>query len=155
MSSYEPADLPALALGSLLFFLLFSALGQAQAPYKQTRTTELVPAHNCDAVDGDTIDCDGEFIRILGIDTPELFSARCDRERLLAQAAAGRLNQLLRRREVYVERLPELDRYRRSLARVFAGRDNVAVVLIREGHARPYICEKGRCPRREGWCPAS
>ncbi|MBX5239358.1 thermonuclease family protein [Rhizobium sp. NLR22b] len=56
------------------------------------------------AVDGDTVKCDGQNMRLLGegvpfvsgIDTPEIGShAKCLKERKLALIAKGRLNDLL------------------------------------------------------------
>ncbi|WP_421992343.1 thermonuclease family protein [Roseococcus sp.] len=106
-----------------------------------------VPAQTrCRVVDGDTIRCGDERVRIMGLDTPEL-SARCPREERLARAATARMSDLI---AGGVTLQPHgRDRYHRLLAvvRDRQGRD-VAQVMIREGHARPY---DGR-GRREGWC---
>jgi endonuclease YncB( thermonuclease family) len=99
------------------------------------------------AIDGDTIALGPERIRIIGLDTPETFHARCDAERVLGYQAAGRLQRLLNTRRVQIERTGKSDRYRRSLARVFVGSEDVAVILIREGLARQNNGE-----RRQGWC---
>ncbi|WP_421990498.1 thermonuclease family protein [Roseococcus sp.] len=96
--------------------------------------------------DGDTIRCGDERIRMLGLDAPEM-CGECPREIRAARAAKARLERLTAN-GIVLERHGR-DRYRRTLAIV---RDNrrrdLAQVLIREGHARPYY---GRGPRG-GWC---
>jgi micrococcal nuclease len=101
---------------------------------------------HCRAVDGDTLRCGAERVRIIGLDTPEM-RGQCPRETRLARAAKDRMTQLIAS-GVRLEPRGR-DRYRRLLAvvRDRQGRD-VARVMIREGHARPY---NGR-GRREGWC---
>ncbi len=100
----------------------------------------------CRAVDGDTLVCGTERIRIMGLDAPEV-RGRCRAETRLARAAHARMQQLVAR-DVTIERLGT-DRYRRTLAvvRVRAGQD-VAALLIRERLARLY---DGTGPRR-GCC---
>ena len=93
--------------------------------------------------DGDTFRCDGQRIRISGIDTPEM-DGRCPSERLLAIRARTRLGELLRG-EVRLTG-DRRDRYGRLLRQVWVGRRNIGQQMIREGHARPY---RGR---RETWC---
>ncbi len=110
--------------------------------------TLITPAEatRCRAVDGDTLACGTERIRLMGLDAPEL-RARCDREWHAARASRARLQQLISG-GIQLER-HGADRYRRTLAiaRTRDGRD-VAMIMIREGHARPY---SGR-GRRGGWC---
>jgi micrococcal nuclease len=99
----------------------------------------------CRVVDGDTIGCGEERVRIMGLDTPEM-SARCPREERLARAATARMSDLI---AGGVTLQPHCrDRYHRLLAvvRDRQGRD-VAQIMIREGHARAY--DGGR---RAGWC---
>jgi endonuclease YncB( thermonuclease family) len=64
------------------------------------------------AVDGDTVRCDGQLMRLLGggvpfqwgIDTPEIGShAKCIKERKLALIAKGRLKELLEERGLQIE----------------------------------------------------
>ena len=97
------------------------------------------------AVDGDTLRIGAERVRVMGLDAPEMH-ARCLAESRLAWAAFLRMDDLVRD-GVTVERRG-LDRYQRTLAvvRDSRGRD-VAVVMIREGLARPN--DGGR---RQGWC---
>jgi len=77
-------------------------------------------------VDGDTIRCDGQLMRLLGdgipyksgIDTPELRKARCDRERILAKKAKARLTELISKPGVVIEHSGVSDKHRRPLVRV-------------------------------------
>jgi micrococcal nuclease len=98
------------------------------------------------AIDGDTLACGTERVRIMGLDTPEM-RGHCPAETHAARAAKDRLTALMAA-GISLERHGR-DRYRRTLAivRDRQGRD-VARILIQERHARPY---NGR-GRREGWC---
>ena len=61
-------------------------------------------------VDGDTVKCDGQKLRLLGegivdvrgIDTPELRTWKCEKERRLARLARARLKQLLAGEEIRI-----------------------------------------------------
>ncbi len=97
-------------------------------------------------VDGDTIHCDQEKIRLLDFDTPETRRAKCESERVAGYEAKARLSALLKSGPRTIER-HGLDKYRRTLGRVFVGGVPVADVMIGEGFARPYHGE-GRKP----WC---
>jgi endonuclease YncB( thermonuclease family) len=101
---------------------------------------------SCRAIDGDSLVCGQERVRIMGLDAPEL-RGRCRAERRVARAAHARMQQLVAR-GVTIERRGR-DRYHRTLAvvRVRGGRD-VAAIMIRERLARPY---DGTGLRR-GWC---
>jgi len=98
-------------------------------------------------IDGDTISVDGERIRIIGIDAPEIRRAKCDAEYRRGMAAKAHLGVLVAG-GVQI-RSQGRDRYRRTLAivRDMQGRD-VAAILIGEGLARAY---DGR-GRRQSWC---
>lgn len=99
----------------------------------------------CRAVDGDTLRCGAERVRLVGLDTPEM-QGRCPAESRLARRAQARLAALA---ADGVTLQPEgRDRYDRLLAvvRDRAGRD-LASIMIREGLARPY-----GGGRRAGWC---
>src|SRR5690606_12554602 len=108
------------------------------------------------AVDGDTIRCNGENMRLLGdgkpfvsgIDTPEM-AGKCRAERMLAKLARKRLSKLLEQ-GVTVEDSGKRDRTgtHRRLVRVrlpdgrTAGR-----VLLEEGYA-----VRWRPGRSADWC---
>lgn len=122
----------ALALLALLLLLPASASAQPRA--------------SCRAIDGDSLVCGHERVRIMGLDAPEL-RGRCRAEMRLARTAHARMQQLVSR-GVTIERRGR-DRYGRTLAvvRVRSGQD-VASLMIRERLARRY---DGRGARR-GWC---
>lgn len=96
-------------------------------------------------VDGDTIRVNGERVRIMGLDAPEM-EGRCPAEKEAARRARARMAELVAGGVTL--RPHGRDRYRRLLAVVqdSRGRD-VAALMIREGLARPYGGE-----RRQGWC---
>lgn len=99
------------------------------------------------AVDGDTIKCDGQNMRLIGdgvpfktgIDTPETGGrAKCDRERMLAKAAKKRLAELLLDPELRIEDTGVRDKTqgRRPLVRVRLSNGKLAEnILLQEGHA--------------------
>ncbi|MGL5446584.1 MAG: thermonuclease family protein [Rhabdaerophilum sp.] len=98
------------------------------------------PAHRFTCVvDGDTVWIEGEKIRLLDIDAPEM-EGRCAAERAFALRSRNRLIVLLRGREVVIAR-DGVDRYGRTLARL----GDVGEQLVREGLAR-------RWGDRRGWC---
>ncbi|MBR0873703.1 thermonuclease family protein [Bradyrhizobium tropiciagri] len=105
-------------------------------------------------VDGDTVEIDGTKIRILSIDTPETFRARCENELRLGLKAKERLTELLASGEISYT--PDgLDRFGRTLATVYVGEVNVADVLLKEGHALPYIPgPEAKAKRMTTWCPS-
>ena len=109
-------------------------------------------AGNVTIIDGDTIAVGHERIRILSIDTPETFRSRCENELVLGLRAKERLRELLDSGDIRIERDGQ-DRYRRTLANVFAGDIDVGETLIREGYALRY--EPGRVAklrRLRAWC---
>lgn len=96
--------------------------------------------------DGDTVRIDGEAIRILNIDTPEIGDkARCDAEARLAEAAKRRLAELLSAGPVRVYR-NGTDKYRRTLAVIRVNGEDVGNALVKDGLARIWS------GRREPWC---
>lgn len=98
----------------------------------------------CHIVDGDTLRCQAERIRLIGIDAPETEQAKCASERARGLAAKDRLRELLAP-GFTVER-DGVDRYGRTLATVRVNGRDVGAVMVAEGLARPYA--GGRRP----WC---
>lgn len=102
-------------------------------------------------VDGDTIELDGEIVRIANIDAPEIRHARCDAERRLGRVAKAELDKILNRGTIALQRGdPEsgrkTDKYGRTLGIVLvAGRDAGDELVARE-LARPWT------GKRQGWC---
>lgn len=97
-------------------------------------------------VDGDTINLDGERIRLMGFDAPETYRAQCPSERERGLAAKRRLSELLNGHTLNVRRCC-LDKYGRTLAHVLVDGRDVGETMVGEGLARVY---KGG--HRKGWC---
>ncbi|MDX2265469.1 MAG: thermonuclease family protein [Hyphomicrobiales bacterium] len=99
-------------------------------------------------LDGDTIRAPyGVTYRLTGFDTPETFRAQCEGERILGLAAKVRMEQLVASANVRVEEAGRLDKYGRTLARLWINGEDAATIMIREGYARAYHGGK-----RKGWC---
>lgn len=111
------------------------------------------------AVDGDTIKCDGQNMRLLGegvpfvsgIDTPEIGShAKCIKERKLALIAKGRLKELLAEKGLRVVLSGSIDRTQshRPLVNIYrTNGEEIGTKLLREGFARTW-----NPGRRNDWC---
>lgn len=100
----------------------------------------------CMPIDGDTLRCGSERVRIVAIDTPEL-NGRCPYERTRAVLARERLRELLASGRVVLERDGrDRDRFGRLLRRVRVNGRDVGDQLVSEGLARVW---RGR---REPWC---
>ena len=89
----------------------------------------------CTVTDGDSLKCNGERIRLLGIDAPEL---NCPRNRICVagdpHAAKAHLVALTKGRRLTITRIGK-DRYNRTLAVVYANGRNVSCQMVRGGHA--------------------
>jgi endonuclease YncB( thermonuclease family) len=96
--------------------------------------------------DGDTIYCDREKIRLMDFDALETRQAKCESELDAGYEAKARLLVLLRSGAATIER-HGLDKYRRTLGRLYVDGIAVADVMIRELLARPYDGGK-----RSSWC---
>ena len=108
------------------------------------------------AVDGDTIRCDGERMRLLGdgapfvsgIDAPEIRRARCGAEKLLGERARHRLAELIRTDGLVIEDSRKRDSYRRPLVRLRLPDGRTAGgVLLAEGLAVKWLPGQ-----RYDWC---
>lgn len=124
---------------------LLIAAGHFRAPAGPTAPMVAVESSALYAVDGDTLDLHGERIRIEGVDTPEMAGA-CPAEIEAAHAARNHLARLIALGPITVQRLGQ-DRYGRTLARVFWRGDDVARLMIAQGHGRAYYGG-----RRSAWC---
>ena len=109
------------------------------------------------AVDGDTLRCDGQLLRLLGegtpfvsgIDTAELRSARCQHELDLARQAKKRLEDLVVGKPVrIVAEGTDRTRNKRPLVNIYLpdGRE-AGQVLLEEGLAREW-----HPGRKNDWC---
>ncbi len=96
-----------------------------------------LPAGSCRAVDGDTLRCGAERVRLIGIDAPEL-PGHCGRYRRCAPgdpfASRASLAALMRGRPITLVRLGR-DHYGRTLAIARAGGTNLACAQLRGGFA--------------------
>jgi endonuclease YncB( thermonuclease family) len=115
------------------------------------------PAEVLRVIDGDTFEARINLwpglevttrVRLRGIDAPEL-KARCDDERIKAEAARDALRAMLDQGEVGITRVT-LDKYGgRVVADAFtAATPNVSAALLDAGYARRYAGG-----HRDGWCP--
>lgn len=91
---------------------------------------------SCHVIDGDTIRCDRESIRLSGIDAPETSACRPGRHCVEGdgQAATRALRSIIAGKPVTVVRLGR-DRYGRTIAAVYVDKRNVACELLARGHA--------------------
>lgn len=102
--------------------------------------------------DGDTIHMacpsTGEVkVRLLGFDTPEVYSPRCQKELAAGRQATAILRQVLQSGPITGARFQGHDRYGRELVRLEVGGKDVARQMIASGYAVPY--SGGRHP---DWC---
>jgi len=118
-----------------------------------------------EVLDGDTIRVAGGTFRLVGLDAPETYRARCASERELGNRATFRLRQLVATGGLDLERVPCACRigtegtprcnYGRSCGVLKARGQDVGSLLIAEGLARTYVCGRTSCPPREPWCPTT
>ncbi|ARM11377.1 nuclease SNase-like protein [Rhizobium phaseoli Brasil 5] len=119
---------------------------------------ELILCASLTAVDGDTVKCDGQNMRLLGegvpfvsgIDTPELGShAKCMKERKLALIAKERLKELLAEKgiEDRMERRGGQDAIAPLINIYRTNGEEIGKELLREGFARTWSPKK-----RNNWC---
>lgn len=105
-------------------------------------------------VDGDTIKCDGQNMRLLGegivdvrgIDTPELREWKCEKERKLAKLARNRLKELLKGERPKIVAKGE-DKFGRPLVNIYVEGRELGKQLLREGFAQEW--RKGQ---KIDWC---
>lgn len=95
--------------------------------------------------DGDSLRCDGERVRLIGIDAPEMAdSPRChDARKARSDCDQGRAIasrdylQSLTRGKVRCETVSR-DAYARVLARCWSGGVDLNAAMVEAGHAKPY-----------------
>lgn len=90
----------------------------------------------CRAIDGDTLDCDGERIRLNGIDAPEMPGhCRAGRACVPGDPIASRdhLQRALDRGNIEIERIKR-DRYGRTIAQVTADGYDLSCIQIGDGN---------------------
>ena len=114
-----------------------SHLPQKQEPrYQSGMIAALLLSVAVTVVDGDTLRIDGERIRLLGIDAPEIHGCRPGRVCVPGDGQASKRSlEAMMGRRINVQRVGQ-DRYGRTLAQVFVGGRNVACEQVRRGHAQ-------------------
>ena len=103
-------------------------------------------------IDGDTVvlTCTGSGVqraRLMGFDTPEVFSPRCAAERAKGMEATRYLRRLLARADTVTFAFRGTDRYGRSLTQMRIDGKNVAGTMVAAGLAVRYSGGK-----RINWC---
>lgn len=103
-------------------------------------------------IDADTVEQADVRWRLIGLDAPEIQSAKCGEERQLGILAAARLIVLLREQggDIQPTSGRRRDKWGRRLGRLIIGGEDWALIAIREGHA--YAWKEGE--PRKSWCPA-
>ncbi len=97
-------------------------------------------------VDGDTFWLNGTKVRLAGIDAPERSKPQCSSEKMLAERATLRLQELLSADFQLVRAGRDEDVYGRKLRLVMRGQDSLGDILISEGLARAWD------GARHSWC---
>lgn len=83
----------------------------------------------CRVIDGDTLRCGRERVRIQGVDTPEKGQPGYE-------AAKERLRELTKGKRLHIERVAK-DKYGRTVAKVTVDGEDVGKRLKREGDVKP------------------
>lgn len=96
-------------------------------------------------IDGDTLEIDGERIRLNGIDAPEMRNSPYGAE------ARVELAWVLTQGEVTFERIKQ-DRYGRTVAQAWVGLEDLSCHMLRTGHA-VYVRKWDEGGRTRKTCP--
>lgn len=117
---------------------------------------ELIICSMLTVVDGDTVRCDGELLRILGdgepyvngVDAPETRGNGCVAEAMLGQLAKGRLQELIESLGMQIEDSGQIDPFDRPLVTIrMPDGQTAGQILIDEGMAVEWTPEY-----RANWC---
>ncbi|MFZ8945078.1 MAG: thermonuclease family protein [Paracoccaceae bacterium] len=142
------------ALRYLLVCLSFAvSLLSACAPVSDLRPTDL----GVRVIDGDSLKINGENIRLVGFNAPEIWLSRCEYEKELGLAAKAKLQSIiLQSKDVRLdfERKKDgsfkRDKYGRLLAVFYADGRDVADIMTNARLAEYY----DGTGRRRNWCDA-
>lgn len=91
-------------------------------------------------IDGDTIEMDGQRIRLHGIDAPERDQIRTSIEKTIyncGQRASEKLSQYTEGRTLHCKK-KDTDRYRRIVAVCFVDGQDISELIVRDGYAVAY-----------------
>lgn len=146
--SFVLLTLVALALPFWWDALNWKAIGLALAP----RPTAGAACRVVKVTDGDSVriwcpEGGEQPARVLGYDTPEIFSPKCTSEKIRGLAATEALRGMLARAQTVVVETKGRDKYGRTLVILRLDGEDVAKRMVGDGHARVYAGA-----RREGWC---
>lgn len=111
-------------------------------------------------LEGDAIQIGFRIYSLTGYQTPQS-AGQCAAERALATRARARLGELVAGGAALThqlcacvprqENLMSCNQGRLCAQLTAEGRD-VAAIMIGEGLARPYVCDRWSCPARDKWC---
>ncbi|MGR9499421.1 thermonuclease family protein [Rhizobium leguminosarum] len=161
------------AFATALFAIILTYSAFEKMPWLWSspfRTSERTYARTVDqrtfsVTDGDTIRVKGEATgtRLVGFNTPEKFSPKCDHERELGNRASARLEEIVSKSSLQLTKVAcscapgteGTDRcnYGRSCGILRADGRDVGEILISEGLAAPFVCGPTGCPPTpRPWC---
>jgi micrococcal nuclease len=134
MARVDPARAALSGLAAMVLFMVGGAGLAVRDGMVRAMNTD--GKKTCRALDGDTIACDGERIRLIGVDAPEMgpcpeFRACVQGDPLLSKYS---LEAALEAGPVQVESFG-VDHYGRTLALVWAGETNVACYQLAQAGA--------------------
>ncbi len=126
---------------------------------------EQIAARDVYVSDGDTVRVRGETYRLVDFDAPEIGrTSRCEREVEIGYQAKARVVDLVHEaRNLTIERVAcscapsasegsQYCNYGRRCGTLRADGEDVGLVLIREGLAKPYPYRWNRVPTKPEWC---
>ncbi|MBX5205976.1 thermonuclease family protein [Rhizobium sp. NZLR1] len=156
-------------------FLIVAAVAVAQQVFEFGRgqlpstpaTATVSLAQQFAVTDGDTVRVVGDAAgtRLVGFNTPEVFSPQCDYERQQGERASARLRELVasgsaRLTKVACACAPGTEgtkkcNHGRSCGMLLVDGKDVGSILIGEGLAVPFVCGRTSCPPTpRPWCKA-
>ncbi|MBB4171599.1 endonuclease YncB(thermonuclease family) [Rhizobium sp. BK538] len=134
--------------------------GPAEKTYAKT-----IDQQTFSVTDGDTIRANGEAngTRLVGFNTPEVFSPQCEREQELGNRASARLKEIVSKSSLQLTKVAcscrpgtegtEQCNFGRSCGILRADGRDVGQILISEGLAVPFVCGTSGCPPTpRPWC---
>jgi micrococcal nuclease len=127
----------ALAVAGQVAAAFLLSFGAANALYYKLNPVVYYAAGACHAIDGDTIRCDEERVRLNGIDAPEMPGhCRTGRRCVAGDPEESRMSLalLINGAPVKVRRL-KTDRYGRTVAEVSTAVDDASCAQLRGGYA--------------------
>lgn len=126
---------------------------------------EPIASQDIYVLDGNTIDRQGQRIRLVGYDPPdEGQRARCASERTLAARTAARLRQIISRGDKIDLQMvacacpPGTEGTQQCnngwpCGRLTVDGKDVGAMLVAENLAHTFICSQYPCPKPTPWCP--